>query len=95
MKRFSFLLILLLALTLSACAFLPNSENLLTREDAIAIALNSAGLDKSAVRDLEAELDREFGKALWEVDFDFGGKEYSFVLDAQTGEILHQKTGLD
>lgn len=71
------------------------SETLLTRNEAIAIALGAAGLDRSAVRDLEAELDREWGTTVWEVDFDSGALEYSYDLDAQTGTILHQKTERD
>ena len=100
MKRIALLLVLVLALTLTACDFLPAVSNdvsgeLLTREEAIAAALNQAGLSKSDVWDLDAELDREWGKSVWEVDFDSGTQEYSFVLDAKTGELLHQKTERD
>jgi len=71
------------------------TETLLTRDEAIAIALNDAGLDKSAIRDLDAERDYERGATVWEVDFDAGYLEYSYILDAQTGNILHRATEQD
>jgi uncharacterized membrane protein YkoI len=93
MKQVSFILVLALALTLTACAITPADQ--LSKEDAIAIALQTAGLDRNAIRDLEAEKERELGVTVWEVDFVSGTQEYSFVLDAQSGQVLRQKTERD
>ena len=63
-------------------------EAQITRDRAIEIALAHAGLNRSDVRDLEAELDRERGGIYWEVDFESGQYEYSYDINAQTGEIV-------
>lgn len=60
----------------------------LTRDEAINIALREAGVSKDAVYDLEAELERGFGKSVWEIDFESGNKEYSFDIDAVSGEVI-------
>ncbi|MBO5318067.1 MAG: PepSY domain-containing protein [Oscillospiraceae bacterium] len=68
---------------------------LLTRQEAIDAALKAAGVKEVDIRDLDAELDRERGTSVWEVDFEAGRTEYSFVLDATTGKILHQEKEID
>lgn len=60
----------------------------ITRDRAIEIALDAAKLNKSDVRDLEAELDRERNEDFWEVDFEHGGYDYSYDINATTGEAL-------
>lgn len=67
----------------------------LTREEALVIALAHAGLTEEQVRELEAELDREHGILVWEVDFELGNWEYEYEIHAQTGEILHSEKELD
>ena len=64
------------------------TQSAIGRDRAIELALNHAGLNKADVRDLEAELDRERGGTYWEVDFEYGGYDYSYDLNAQTGEIV-------
>ena len=59
----------------------------ISREQAIDIALNAAGLSRENVYDLEAELDREFGGTYWEVDFETREFEYSYDVDAQSGAV--------
>ncbi len=59
-----------------------------TREQAIQIALQHAGLTQDAVRELETEKGWEQGKLVWDVDFDHSTWEYSYHIDPQTGEIL-------
>ncbi len=64
------------------------SENTqITRDEAIDIALNEAGAQKSDVFDLEAELDYENGQKVWEIDFDYDKLEYSYDVNAETGAI--------
>lgn len=67
----------------------------ITRERAIEIALNQAGAVQSEIRDLDVELDRERGKPVWEIDFEHGNLEYSFDIDAVTGEILENESEYD
>lgn len=58
----------------------------ITRDRAIEIALEAASLTKNAVRDLEAELDHERNGVFWEVDFEYGGYDYSYDINANTGQ---------
>ena len=67
----------------------------LTREEAIAIALTHAGLTKDQVRELEAELDKERGVLVFEVDFETREYDYEYEIHAQTGEILKSKRERD
>lgn len=58
---------------------------------ATSIALNSAGLKKSQVRDFSCELDSERGVKVYEVDFEYGKYEYSYDINAVTGKIVHKE----
>ena len=60
----------------------------ITRAQAIDLALEKAGLDRKDVFDLEAELDRERGVLLWEVEFETRSHEYSYDIDVTTGRIV-------
>lgn len=61
----------------------------LSRDQAIALALQTANLDKHAVFDLEAELDREWGGLIWEVDFETREAEYSYDIHAYDGTVIN------
>lgn len=52
------------------------------------IALEHAGLTADGVSKLEAELDSERAKVVYDVSFDANGYEYDYEIDASTGEIL-------
>lgn len=62
----------------------------ISRERAIEIALKDAGFAKADVRDLEAELDREKGVLYWEVEFEVGGRDYSYDIEANSGKIYKE-----
>ena len=64
------------------------SEELITKDKAIEIALNKAGLTKDEIYDLESDLDREIQGVIWEVDFETKEYDYSYDIDAKTGEIV-------
>ena len=64
-----------------------NAE-LITREKAIEIALSHAKFEQKDVTNLTADLDREYGISEWEVEFDKNGFEYSYDINASTGEII-------
>lgn len=66
-------------------------SELISRQQAIDIALRHAGLTQSTVYDLEAELDRELTGIYWEVDFETRELEYAYDIDAKTGEIVRDR----
>lgn len=57
-------------------------------ERAKSIALGHASLAETAVFDLDCELDYEYGRMVYEVDFDANGAEYEYEIDAKSGDIL-------
>lgn len=57
-------------------------------ERAKRIALSHASLAETAVFDLDCELDYEYGRMVYEVDFDANGAEYEYEIDAKSGDIL-------
>ena len=59
------------------------------------IALNHAGVSASKAYDMEIELDNEDGTLVYEVEFKFGGMEYSYEINAATGAILKHEAELD
>ena len=103
MKRFSIMLITLVLLTsFSSCVVYVNdktfagsekdqkqgvSDSSISRELALEIAFEKAGVLKEDVQDLEIELDRERGTNVWEISFDYNGTEYSYEVDAKNGAI--------
>lgn len=70
-------------------------SKLITREEAIDIALKHAGFKQSEVINLTAELDREMTHSEWEVDFDKDNFEYSYDINATTGEIIKNDKEID
>ena len=60
----------------------------ISMDDAKTAALNHAGLTASQVAHFKAELDREGGKLVYEVEFKSGGHEYEYVIDASTGAVI-------
>lgn len=67
----------------------------ISRDEAKNIALKHAGLSVSQVRDLEVELDRDDGKLHYDVDFEAGGYDYDYEIDATTGKILRSQKEKD
>ena len=59
------------------------------------IALNHAGVSENKAYDMEIELDDEDGSLVYEVEFKFGGMEYSYEINATTGAILKHEAELD
>ncbi|MBR3570657.1 MAG: PepSY domain-containing protein [Oscillibacter sp.] len=66
----------------------PAQGGLIGRDEAKAIALAHAGLSESGVSGLQVKLDRDGGRAEYEVEFYAGGSEYGYDIDAASGEIL-------
>ena len=59
------------------------------------IALNHAGVSENKAYDMEIELDDEDGSLVYEVEFKFGGMEYSYEINAATGAVLKHEAELD
>lgn len=67
----------------------PVDGSEITKDAAKRIALNHAGATEEKAQRFESSLDREDGRKVYEIEFDFGGFEYDYEIDAKTGEILH------
>ena len=61
---------------------------IITMDEAIAIALKDAGFKEADVTGLHAELERDDGITVYDVDFYKGGKEYDYEIHAETGAVL-------
>lgn len=70
-------------------------DGVITRERALEIALESAGIERGAVRDLDVDLEKEKSGIYWNVDFETRDLEYEFVIDSVTGEIIRSKHELN
>ena len=73
----------------------PEAVSRITPEEAVDIALKDAGLKKDAVRDLDVELDRETAGTHYDVDFESGGHDYEYEIDALSGKILQARKERD
>ena len=67
----------------------------LTADEAKQIALKHAGVAESDVQRLKVEQDRDDGRLLYEVEWDVGRTEYSYEIDANTGDILNYEKDVD
>lgn len=65
-----------------------NTANYISKDEAKAAALKHAGVTAEAIRDYSCELDIDFGKARYEIDFESNGVEYEYEIDALTGTVL-------
>ena len=64
-------------------------------EEALDIALKSAGLTKNDVWDIDVELERKFGQMVFEVSFDAGQYEYEYYINAESGEVVKSFKEID
>ena len=71
------------------------SEKKISAEEALKIALKHANLSSSPVREKEVELDREKGLLVYEVSFEKGNMEYEYIINPQSGKIIHSKVSRD
>ncbi len=60
----------------------------ITAKDAKAAALKHAGIDEAQASDIDIDLDRDNGRLIYEVDFNSGGMEYDYDIDAETGAVI-------
>lgn len=64
------------------------AEAVIGNAKAESIALSHAGINKDQVYFFECKLDRENGIKVYEVEFDYGGYEYEYEVNAVTGKII-------
>lgn len=55
---------------------------------ALQTALDHAGLTRAQVYDTDTEFEKDKFSAWYEVDFEAGGTEYEYIIDAVNGSIL-------
>lgn len=65
-----------------------NDTNLISEEEAKAIALNHAGLTADQVNFIKSSLDRDDNTQHYDVEFYANDTEYDYEIDPRTGEIL-------
>ena len=63
-------------------------ENYLSGEEALAIALEDAGLCRDDARDTDIDLETEDGRAWYEIEIETSDAVHEYRVDAETGEIL-------
>ena len=83
------------SVTPTSDATLNTSVAQISRSRAIEMALAHAGVNSSDAYDIEAELDCEYGVTVWEVEFESGGYDYSYDINALTEEVLKNKKERD
>lgn len=63
-------------------------STILTEAQAVAIAIEHAGLSEGEITDLRVLLDRDDGRPEWDIEFVRDVWEYSYEIHAETGAIL-------
>lgn len=66
----------------------PAASGYIGEAQAKTIALSKAGVQESAIRGYEIELDRDDGVVAYEIEFHADGYEYKVEIHATTGEVL-------
>lgn len=69
----------------------PEAANeMITLEEARAIALNDAGLSETDAQYILEKLDNDDGRAVYDIEFYHETTEYDYEIDAVTGDILEK-----
>ena len=72
-----------------------SANNYITQDTAKATALNHAGVKESDVQFVKNEFDYDDGRAVYDIDFKYGGYEYDYEIDASTGAIIKSEKDID
>jgi uncharacterized membrane protein YkoI len=72
-----------------------SSDTKISRDAAKKIALDEAGVTDNDIQDYEIELDKDFGKLVYEIEFNVNGTEHQYEVDANSGKITQRKTEID
>lgn len=71
------------------------AEVKVTKDDAKAAALAHAGVNEADVKHYKVEVDKERNATVYEIEFDAGNHEYDYVVNAETGKIVHSEVEKD
>lgn len=81
------LVIIILAGAIGGFIFYKYKKTAIGSEAALDTALKDAGLERSAVYDIEKDYENQSGNAWYEIEFKANGVEYHYDIDAKTGAI--------
>lgn len=62
--------------------------NYISKDSALQIALNHAGLNKDSVKKIDCDLDLENGTVVYDVEFETADTKYDYEIHAVTGKII-------
>lgn len=71
------------------------AEVKVTKDDAKAAALAHAGVNEADVKNYKVEVDRERKGTVYEIEFDAGNYEYDYVVNVETGKVVHSEAEKD
>lgn len=86
---------IILAGAIGGFIFYKIKKTAIGSEAALDAALKDAGLDKSAVYDIENDYEHQNGNAWYEIEFKANGVEYHYDVDAKTGAIKGSSQNAD
>ncbi|KHD45484.1 PepSY domain-containing protein [Streptococcus hongkongensis] len=64
----------------------------ISEEKAKSIAIKDASVTESDTKLLTIKKENDDGKLVYDVEFNHGDKEYSYIIDANSGEILEKSS---
>ena len=95
-KILALVLVLSFALSLCGCGAVSTTpKEKITKDQAIAIALDNAQLAEKAVLNIDADYDADEKRPQWEVTFEIWDYEYSYDIDAYSGEVINSEKEKD
>ena len=66
-----------------------STNNYITKEEALNIALKNINISRNNIYDVNVELDFKYNTTVYEIDFNYKNYEYEFYINATSGKILH------
>lgn len=95
-KLISVILAIAAILTLSTAAYAAAPANLISADEAKAIALEHAGLTADEVNFTKTKLEFDDGRYEYEIEFNIGyEKEYDYTVNAENGAILEYDVDIE
>lgn len=71
-----------------------SADTKISKDEAKAKALKHAGVEEKDIKGFDIDIDRENGKTIYEIDFMSGNTEYSYDIDANSGDIIESDRDL-
>lgn len=73
----------------------PANNANVSKDEAKAAAIAHAGVNEADVKHYKVEVDRERNATVYEIEFDAGNYEYDYIIDVETGKIVHSEVEKD